>query len=80
MKQGNACGAKDPGRSSPLEGNAMSPAETHYTADTKLQRIAWLSARDASKRFDNVMHLFSEESLAACFQALEGKKAVERTA
>ena len=54
----------------------MSPAETHYTADTKLQRIAWLSARDASKRFDNVMHLFSEESLAACFQALEGKKAV----
>ena len=54
----------------------MSPAETHYTADTKLQRIEWLSARDASKRFDNVMHLFSEESLAACFQALEGKKAV----
>ena len=52
----------------------MSPAETHYTADTKLQRIAWLSARDASKRFDNVMHLFSEESLAACFQALEGKE------
>ena len=53
----------------------MSPAETHYTADTKLQRIAWLSARDASKRFDNVMHLFSEESLAACFH-VEGKKAV----
>ena len=26
--------------------------------------------------FDSLMHLFNEESLAACFHALDGKKAV----
>jgi RNA-directed DNA polymerase len=46
------------------------------TADTVLQRIAWLSARDASKCFDTVMHLFTQEALAECFHALDGRKAV----
>ena len=44
--------------------------------DTVLRRIAWLSARDASKRFDSLMHLFNQESLAACFHELDGRKAV----
>lgn len=76
MKRGNAREGKDPGRSWPLEGDAVSPAEAQRTADTVLQRIAWLSSREASKRFDSVMHLFTEQSLGACFQALDGKKAV----
>jgi group II intron reverse transcriptase/maturase len=43
---------------------------------TKLERIAWLSARDRHKRFDNVMHLFTEENLAECYRSLDGRKAV----
>ena len=54
----------------------MSPAEAQRTADTVLQRIACLSARDASKRFDNVMHLFNQESLAMRFRTFDGRKAV----
>ncbi len=27
-------------------------------------------------RFDSLMHLFNQESLAACFHALDGRKAV----
>jgi hypothetical protein len=44
--------------------------------DTKLKRIAWLSARDPHKRFACLMHHVNEESLAACFHELDGKKAV----
>jgi len=50
--------------------------ETRETTATKLARIAKLSASDRLKRFDSLMHLFNEESLAACFRALDGKKAV----
>jgi group II intron reverse transcriptase/maturase len=50
--------------------------ETRETTTTTLARIAKLSASDALKRFDSLMHLFSEESLAACFHVLDGKKAV----
>ena len=54
----------------------MGTTETCETTDTKLRRIAWLSARERSKRFDCLMHLFTEESLAACFHELDGRKAV----
>ncbi len=54
----------------------MGTTETHETTATKLKRIAWLSARDPHKRFDCLMHLFNEESLAACFHELDGRKAV----
>jgi len=50
--------------------------EARETTVTKLSRIAKLSASDRFKRFDNLMHLFSEESLAACFHTLDGRKAV----
>jgi group II intron reverse transcriptase/maturase len=50
--------------------------ETRETTTTKLARIAKLSASDPLKRFDSLMHLFSEESLAACFHGLNGRKAV----
>ena len=54
----------------------MDTTEIRETTATKLARIAKLSASDSRKRFDSLMHLFNEESLAACFHALDGKKAV----
>ena len=54
----------------------MSPTESQQMTITKLERIAWLSARDGHKRFDNVMHLFTEENLAECYRSLDGRKAV----
>ena len=54
----------------------MDTTEIRKTTATKLARIAKLSAGDPLKRFDSLMHLFNEESLAACFHALDGKKAV----
>jgi RNA-directed DNA polymerase len=44
--------------------------------ETKLERIAWLSARDHQKEFNNLMHLYNLESLAGCFNELDGRKAV----
>ncbi len=52
----------------------MGTAETRVTTATKLVRIAKLSASDSLKRFDSLMHLVNEESLAACFHALDGRK------
>jgi group II intron reverse transcriptase/maturase len=46
------------------------------TTETKLKRIAWLSASDEQKVFNNLMHLVNEESLAANFNALDRRKAV----
>ena len=54
----------------------MDTTEIRETTATKLARIVKLSAGDPLKRFDSLMHLFNEESLAACFHALDGKKAV----
>lgn len=44
--------------------------------ETKLERIAWLSAKDPQKEFTSLMHLYSEESLHSCFHRLDRKKAV----
>ena len=54
----------------------MGSPETCSMTETKLKRIAWLSASDPDKRFDSLMHHFNEESLAACFDELDGSKAV----
>jgi len=54
----------------------LGSAETCLDTDTKLKRIAWLSANDPHKRFDSLMHHFNEASLAACFHELDGTKAV----
>ena len=54
----------------------MGTTEIRETTATKLARIAKLSASDSLKRFDSLMHLFNEGSLAACFHVLDGKKAV----
>lgn len=54
----------------------LGSTETYLDTDTKLKRIAWLSAKEPLKRFDSLMHHFNEASLAACFHELDGKKAV----
>ena len=54
----------------------MGPSETCSITDTKLKKIAWLSARDVNKKFDCLMHHFNEGSLAGCFHELDGRKAV----
>jgi RNA-directed DNA polymerase len=52
------------------------PTEHHYSTATKLARIAWLSGRDKTKKFDCLMHHFNVEALTACFNELDGRKAV----
>jgi RNA-directed DNA polymerase len=54
----------------------MGSPETCSMTATKLKRITWLSASDPDKRFDSLLHHFNEESLAACFDELDGTKAV----
>lgn len=54
----------------------MGTAESHTMTETKLKRIAWLSNKDKSKEFGCLMHLFNEESLLECFNALDKNKAV----
>lgn len=54
----------------------MESSELPVTTNTKLKRIAQLSASDPEKVFDNLMHLFNVESLGECFRGLDGRKAV----
>ncbi len=54
----------------------MRTPESQTKTETKLRRIAWLSERDPQKIFNNLMHLFNEESLKGCFNELDGRKAV----
>ncbi len=54
----------------------MKYTETENLTETKLKRIATLSAADPSMVFMNLMHHFNEESLRACFHELDGKRAI----
>ena len=54
----------------------MESIRDSINTNTKLKRIAWLSAQEPEKVFDQLMHLVNEGSLAACFHELDGKKAV----
>lgn len=56
-------------------GDVMEYTDTYILTETKLKRIAALSAANPNRMFTNVMHLFNEESLLACFHELDGKKA-----
>lgn len=53
----------------------MKHTDAYELTDTKLKRIAALSAANPEMRFINLMHLFNVESLRACFYELDGKKA-----
>ena len=48
----------------------MEYTDTYILTETKLKRIAALSAANPEMVFTNVMHLFNEESLLACFHVL----------
>ena len=54
----------------------MGTTETQQEMVTKLERIAWLSARDPAKEFGCLMHHVNVESLQECYELLDGKKAV----
>lgn len=53
----------------------MKVTETYKLTETKLKRIAALSAAAPNMVFTNLIYLFNEESLRACFHELDGKKA-----
>ncbi len=54
----------------------MGTNERSTNTDTKLREISRLSGLDKSIKFNNLMHLYNEESVKACFHQLDGKKAV----
>jgi len=54
----------------------MGFTENLELTETKLKRIAALSAANPEMVFTHVIHHFNEESLRACFHELDGKKAL----
>ena len=54
----------------------MGPTESQHTTATQLKRIAWLSGKDPSRTFSQLMHHVNVESLTDCYQQLDGNKAV----
>lgn len=54
----------------------MELAESTELTETKLKRIAALSASNPGMVFTHVIHHINEESLRACFYELDGKKAI----
>ena len=59
------------------EETSMKAVEFRETTVTKLERIAWLSARNPNKVYHQLMHHFNAEDLLQCLHELGGKKAVE---
>lgn len=57
-------------------GNVVRFTENRVTTETKLKRIAALSAADPEMVFTHVIHHFNEESLRTCFHELDGRKAI----
>lgn len=76
MKQVTTVEGRMLGKYDLSRGNVMKFTETLTPTETKLKRIAALSAADRNMIFTNVMHLFNYESLLACFHELDGKKAI----
>ncbi len=58
------------------KGDVMKYTDDYEVTTTKLNRIAALSKANPDMVFSNLLHHFNEESLLACFQELDGKKAV----
>ena len=54
----------------------MGITEPQYKTNQRLDRIAWLSAREPHKEFGSLMHHFNVGSLEDCFNELNGRKAV----
>src|ERR1700735_2666470 len=54
----------------------MDTTDSRISTSTKLERIAWLSGRDKTKEFRQLMHHFNETSLKECYYELKGNRAV----
>lgn len=54
----------------------METTDFQSTTATKLARIAWLSAEEPTKTFNNLMHHVNVDSLHECYHLLDGKKAI----
>jgi RNA-directed DNA polymerase len=54
----------------------MNSTEDLILTETKLKRIAALSAANPEMVFTHVIHHFNEESLRTCFHELDGQKAI----
>jgi len=54
----------------------MEFTEDSITTETKLKRIAALSAANPDMVFTHMIHHINEESLRTCFHELDGKKAI----
>jgi len=74
-KRGNARGAKDHRYEHLSEGDVMGNTKTQSITETKIARIAWLSAQDHTRTFTSLMHHINEASLAECFMMIDGSKA-----
>lgn len=53
----------------------MSITKAPTKTETKLTRIAYLSAQDQNRTFGILMHHINEESLEECFKLIDGNKA-----
>ena len=76
LKQLTTAEGRTLGRFDRGEETLMEPLEYPNKTETKLKRIAWLSSRDKTKVFRNLMHHFNVESLRGSYNELDGKKAV----
>ena len=63
-----------PGRKQLSRRNVMNPSEVTTTTETKLRKIAILSASDVNKEFHSLMHHYNMESLRVCFEDLGTRK------
>src|ERR1700733_7499976 len=54
----------------------MGTTESQINTDTKLIKIAWLSAQNPNQEFHSLMHHINVEALRNCFNKLDGRKAV----
>lgn len=57
-------------------GDVMELTESATVTETKLKRIAMLSAANPDMVFTHVIHHFNVDSLRTCFHELDGKKAI----
>jgi len=64
------------GRYGLSRGDVVKFTDNAITTETKLKRIAALSAANPEMVFTHVIHYFNEESLRTCFHELDGKKAI----
>lgn len=54
----------------------MGTSESQEITDTKLTKIAWLSAQNINQTFHSLMHHVTVDALRSCYNKLDGKKAV----